>query len=720
MVLWLRSLIKSLKIGDFWGGLAASAVVLPQAMAFGVALMVPAGIEAARGALAGLIGAGILCAVAGAAGGTRGMISAPTGPGLVLLGGAFASLTAAGVHGQDLLTAMMLIMIMTGIFQILIGLSGGGQLIKYIPYAVISGFMTGSAILMIRSQLNPLTGSGFTDDWQALRWIPAVAAVTTYLAMTFGPKLLPKIPGTISGLICGTVIFHLLSLLGSGGVPEPWLIGALPGFDSISFDYDMDMIRQFPFKVLITASLALSILASLDTLLTSLVADVETGERHNARIEMCGQGAGQIMAAFAGGMAGAGTTGSTVVAVKSGGRRWVGLFAGIIFLLLLAVGRGVGQILPIGVLAGVIIHVAIHMVDLDIVRWLQYKRSRMDAMIAILVTVITVVYDLMIAVGVGVAIAIILFIRSQIKATVVHRRSTAVQMRSNKRRPSMERELLDQHGDRIVLYELRGNLFFATADRLLSELGDDLNRDIWMILHMRRVQQIDLTATKILQQIADRIQDNGGQLIFCNVHKGMGLGKKVQKTMKKVSKIGKKLQVLTFNGKEEALEYAEDALLEELGVTSTTTITTVDLKDMDLCQNMTGEQVSMLESIMKNKFLPADRKLFSIGDEGKELYIVKSGEIDIRLPTTKHHYKRLANYGPGTLFGELAFLYPGPRTANAVAIQDSDLLILDRDSFETLKKDSPPTAIELLHTLSRIQVNQARWSTQEIQRLSEW
>jgi SulP family sulfate permease len=134
-------------------------------------------------------------------------------------------------------------------------------------------------------------------------------------------------------------------------------------------------------------------LASLDTLLTSLVADVESGERHNARWTVTGHGIGMLVSGLLGGMPGAGTTGATVIAVNSGARRWGGVVAGLIFLLLILVGRDAGRILPIAVLAGIIIHVALHLFDKDILTWFKHHRTRMDAAIAILVTMITVAYD---------------------------------------------------------------------------------------------------------------------------------------------------------------------------------------------------------------------------------------------------------------------------------------------------------------------------------------
>jgi SulP family sulfate permease len=710
---------RTAQLGDLWGGVAAAAVILPQAMAFGVALLAPAGVEASRGALTGLIGAAVLSAVAGVVGGTRGLISAPTGPVLVLITGALATLTGAA-YGVDPFIALTALLLLTGLFQIGIGFTGGGNLIKYIPYPVVSGFMTGSALLMIKSQLTPLTPGDLGESWQLWRWIPLVVAATTFAVMYFVPRWLRNLPGTIAGLVGGTLVFHLLMLLAPGEAPATWMLGALPSIGSLGLDLSLTGVSSLPWIFLITSALALAVLASLDTLLTAVIADVSTGTRHSSRRELIGQGLGQMVSGLFGGMGGAGTTGATVIAIKSGGRRWVAVAAGVTIVALIAAGSTVGGLLPIAVLAGIIVYIAVGMIERDIVAWIKHTDTRLDAVIAILVTLITVVYDLMAAVGVGVAIAIILFIRAQIKAPVIHRRSTAAQLRSHHFRTTEERELLDQHGDRIVVYELRGNLFFATADRLLEELAPDLDRPAWLILHLRRVSQVDLTGLKFLQQIAERLHRHGGQLIFCNVHKGIGLGHHVDQALRNITAAMERFKVPTFNDSDEALEYAENSLLAELGAKPARRSDLVPLAQADLCRNMSASAIAALQEAVSEVDLPAGEKLFSAGDPGDKLYVLLQGEIDTRLPTTQHHYKRLEKYGPGSAFGELAFIEKGPRSAEAVAVFDSKLLVLDRDGFKKLKDQYPEAAIEFLLELNRIQVRHQRWSVSEIRRLAEW
>jgi SulP family sulfate permease len=701
-------------------GAAAAAVMLPQAMAFGVALFAVAGLGAGPGALAGIVGAAALCLGSGAMRGTSGLISGPTGPTLVLLSGAAATLVATGLDEGALLVGLTLTLIATGFFQLAVGLSGGGKLIKYIPHPVVSGFMTGSAILMIKSQAGPLDFREVPAAFSDWRLVPLLVAALTFAVMTFVPRLMPRIPAPLLGLFGGTLIFHGLLFFAPGPPPSSWLVGQLPSLSLPSISFRGLDFGALPWATMLASAAALALLASLDTLLTSLIADVTTQTRHDARLELMGQGLGQMIGGVFGGMAGAGTTGATVVAVKSGGRRLAPLAAGVALLLLSLVGGPVGRLLPVSVLAGIIVHVAVSMIDVDIFAWLRRRRNRLDGIIALGVTTVTVAWDLMIAVGFGVAIAAALFLRALVTSPVIHRRSTVTQRPSLRRRPRAEKELLATHGERIVLCELRGNLFFGTADKLFDELAEDLNRPIWLILHLRRVQNVDLTGTRILAQIGERLAQNGGELVFCEVHRGVGLGRKVRKTLKKIIASDALPRMKTFVGADEALEYAENRLLKSEGHPPRSRRQEVPLAQHDLCGELLPTEVDSLQEVLERKTFKKGATIFEAGDEADELFLVEKGEVEVLLPTTRHHHKRLALYEGGTHFGELAFLSPGPRAARAVAKSDVRIAVLGQEAFARLTRRHPEASQALLLALGRTQVVQLRWSAEEIHRLAQW
>ena len=706
--------------GDLWGALTASAILLPQAMAIGVTLFAMAGGDVASGAGAGLITTAVLCLVTGLVGGAPGVISAPTGPALVLLASALTALSAQGLQGPGLMMGLAMVMVLAGVLQFLIGLSGGGQLIKYIPSPVISGFMTGSALLMIKSQTTAMTGAGAGTDWQDWRWLPAAAALITIAGVRLIPRLRPRVPGPIAGLIFGTLAFHGLVAVHGGTAPTAWLIGALAGLRADAFGVPLAGLRDLPYRVMLPAAAALAVLTALNTLLTAVVADAATGLRHNARRALMGQGVGMIASALAGGIAGSGTTAATLVAVKSGGARWVSTVVALLFLVLFVCAGAAGRLLPIGALAGVIIAVAIDVADRDILVWARQSRTRQDAMIAVLVTGITVFYNLVAAVGGGVAIAILLFIRDQIATPIVSRRSSAREARSIKARPEAERALIEKHGERIVIFELRGNLFFGTTDRLIDEVGPTLNGPNWVILHLRKVTHIDLTAVKLLQQVANRLHEHGGLLLFCELHAESGVGEDFEQALRLISDKRSNAPVRTFNGRDEALEFAENALLETLDYSRTRIDDAVPLATNTIVGYLSATQIEVLAQHLEPRHLERGSSLFSAGEPGDELYLVMCGQVDIQLRTTTHHYKRLAIYGPGSFFGELALLKQGPRAAHAVTAVPTDLLVLSSTAFDAIKRDEAALAIALLTAICDTLVNNQRWSTRELQRLSEW
>ena len=234
---------------------------------------------------------------------TRGLITAPTGPTLVLLASALAASARAGRAAARLWLALAVTIAAGGLLQAVIALAGGGRLIKYIPFPVVSGFMTGSAILMVLSQVEPLRGDGAAGVWSAWAWLPAASAAVTMAGTWFAPRLVPGLPGPIAGLVLGTLVFHASTALVGTAPPASWMIGTLPGFSGTAFTLDGATVAALPWTVILPAALALAVLASLDTLLTAVVADVATGTRHDSRRELVGQGCGQIASALCGGMA---------------------------------------------------------------------------------------------------------------------------------------------------------------------------------------------------------------------------------------------------------------------------------------------------------------------------------------------------------------------------------------------------------------------------------
>lgn len=707
--------------GDLLGGIAASAVALPQSMGLGVALFLSMGFDASAGALAGLVGAAALSLFSGLTGATVGMISAPNGPVTTLLSVTLVTLGAQGMQGDAMLLALVAIMFLTGLLQFLLGITGGGQLIKFIPYPVVAGLVSGIGVLMIMSQLQALSGEemkALGAGWMA---VPAVTALVTLGASVLVPRIAPSFPPIIAGLVAGVAVFHLAMIVAPAPAPESWLVGAIPSFDTIPLDIDASQLFSLPWHVILVSALTLSVLASVDCLLTAVVADDKTGARHNADRELAAQGIGQAVAGLLGGIGGGGTKASTLVAIKTGGRRWAAVVSALIFILLILFLRPVGNALPISALAAVIIYVGIDLVEWNILHWLRKSATRLDGVVALMVIATTLAFNLIAGVVVGVVGAVLLFVRRQVIAPIIHERVTGKERHSLCYRTEKERRLLDEHGDRIVYIELRGNLFFGTVDRLFAELIPDLNQPVWMILNMRRVQSMDMSGLNLFKQMIKRLDAHGGQMLYSNVRRSGVMERKMHKLLRWLEPEAELPKVKTFKSTDAALEFAENELLTRLGCAPASTAQRVELEQSEIFQHLRPKTRAAIKAVMRPLSLRRKQIVYAYEEFGDALYFILQGEVEIRLPTRVYHYKRLAKLGPGSFFGEDAFLEPAARTSTAFVTRDAELLMLDRECIESLEEKVQrevrwPVLNEVAHSLAR----QLRWTQLELRRLERW
>ncbi len=710
----------SFHISDILGGFAGSAVALPQSMGLGVVLFTGMGMAASTGAMAGLLGAAILSIVSGLLGGTKGMVSAPNGPVTMLLVGVFAGMSAKGAGSAEMVTALSAILILTGLFQLTFGAVGGGQLVKYIPNPVVAGLVTGIGLLMIKSQVLLLSKNmNMSQSFDPYSVIPVVTALLTIFTIAVAPKMFPRIPGALAGLIFGIFLFQTLIYF-TGKVEQSWVVGTIPSLASLQLVITPQAMKALPWNIVITSSLALTVLATTDCLITSVVADAQTGARHNSKKEMAAQGIGQMLVGLLAGLGGGGTKGSTLVTIQSGGGRWSPVVSGLLMIVLMLFAGTAGNYLPISVLAGVITFVGIGMVDFNVLLWLRNKNTRFDGAIAICVIVTIVFSNLVMAVVVGVTIAIIIFIQTQIKTPIIHRRVTAAHHHSFCARTDTERRILDEQADKIIMVELRGNLFFATADRLLTEIEQDTFPGSVIILHFRRVKYIDLTGMILLLQIDSRAASKGATLIFCHLREELGFGEKVSKAFEKIDKKSA-IQAKIFHDTDTAFEYAENLVLERAGRSVEQRGRYTPLAENNFCTGMPENIIALIQGITKPATLSKGSNLFESGDFGQSLFLVLKGEIEIRLYTSVRGFKRLAKYGPGTYFGEIAFLTPGPRAASAIVTQDVEILEIDRENIMSMDHDvKADIALHLLYEIGGTLGEELRRSADDIYRLEQW
>ncbi|MBI3484950.1 MAG: SLC26A/SulP transporter family protein [Acidobacteria bacterium] len=725
-------------VGEFWGGLAAMLVALPSAIAFGVTIFSPLGGRwAAEGAIAGILGTIALGFVAPAFGGTNRLITAPCAPAAAVLAALAIQLTQKDVPPESALLMLTLVALMCGALQILFGVVRLGRLIKYMPYPVVSGYLSGVGLIIIISQVPRLLGvPKGTHFWQGLFspslwiWQGMVVGGVTIAVMLFVPKLTKAVPAAILALFAGVLAYFGMAFAdrslfelagnklvigtfgGSGGGFVTTLVGRWHAIVSLN---------PSALTFMITPALTLAVLLSIDTLKTCVVLDALTRSRHDSNRELIGQGLGNLAATAVGGVPGAGQMGATLVNISSGGQtRMSGMMEGALALIaFLVLGKLIAWV-PIAALAGILIVVGFRMFDRNSLHLLKSRSTILDFAVIVAVVVVAETVSLIAASGVGIALAILLFIREQVGGSVVRRVTYGNQMFSKHVRLPEEMEILEKHGDRTVIFELQGSLFFGTTDQLYTALEPELKLKTrtYVVLDMRRVLWVDVTAAHMLEQIEDTLSERRGYLIFSHFAHKVPSGRDLEGYMEQVGIVRPEHRVRIFDSRDEALQWIEDRILKEVRMERAEE-KPLELREMSLFHGRKEETLAALEACLETRSYKAGEKIFARGDVGDELFLIRRGAVRVVLPVAGKLAFHLATFGRGDFLGEMTFLDREPRSADALAFTDVELLVLSRERFDTLAAEHKKLAIQLLEGLARTIAIRLRRANTELRALQE-
>lgn len=563
--------------GDLFGGITAGIVALPLALAFGL--------QSGLGATAGLYGAIFISFFAALFGGTNTQISGPTAPmtavSMVVIAGILAS--NEGDINRALPT-ILVVFLLAGVLQIIFGFIKIGQYIRYIPYPVVSGFMTGIGVIILITQVLPMLGyypkedTAFINQYKAeaeevilerilseevkedilvledfqetirrsseiteetiqkeaaalvadnsagvigsLKVLPRAVRNISYVDLVmalltifiiYGFKRITKaVPSTLVALLAVSIGAYLF-------LPEYRTIGNIPsGFPKIflSMFVGLNMEQFHPY---IFSALSLAVLGAIDSLLTSVVADNMTKTKHNPNKELVGQGIGNSIAAFFGGIPGAGATIRTVVNINSGGKtRLSGMIAGVLLLIvLLSLGPLASQI-PAAVLAGILITVGFGVMDLKGLKHVK-QLPVAEVVVMLLVLALTVFIGLIQAVLVGLVLASVLFMKT-IADVVDHRTKSAPIKEFSRELPwADEKDLTDRIGNKVYIKHLDGPLFFGFASRF-QEMVKSMPEVEVVVIRMDKVPYIDQSGLYALEDAVMDLQAQNIKVVFTDVH----------------------------------------------------------------------------------------------------------------------------------------------------------------------------------------------------------
>jgi sulfate permease, SulP family len=738
----VKLLRKETLAGDIWGGLASMLVALPASIAFGVAVYSPLGPSgASQGALAGILGATAIGLVAPVFGGTDRLISAPCAPAAAVMGALAVELTAGssqhqGVSPERALVLMTLVALLSAGLQMLYGAIRGGTLIKYIPYPVVTGYLSGVGVVIFLKQLPSLLGLPKGGHlWEGIRapglweWHGVAVGLVTITVMLLAPRVTKAVPAAILGLLGGVVTYFSLGLAAPALLTldaNHLVIGRLGGGGGsfgeafVARFAGLGGVRFADLSLILMPALTLSVLLSIDTLKTCVVVDALTRSRHDSNREIIGQGLANMASTLIGGMPGAGTSGATLVNIASGGQtRLSSVFEGLMVLVAYLLLGGLVAWAPIAALAGILIVVAYRMFDWTSVRLLRQRSTVLDFFVVAAVVAVAVGVGLITASGVGVGLAIILFIRDQIRGSVIHRKTYGNQVFSKQRRLPEEIAILEKNGAQTVVVELEGNLFFGTTDQLFTELAADLKTRKYVILDLRRVRSVDLTAVHMLEQIEAQLSERGGSLLFASVPKSLPTGQDLATYFDEVGLVTPTSHAKIFNQLSDALEWAEDRVLAEAGHSQTGEETTLELSDIDFLRGRKPETIARLASHVEPRSYAAGDKIFKQGDSTDEIYFIRRGTVRIALQLEYGKEFHVATFGQGDFFGDMAFLDRGARSADAIATTRAELFVLSRERFEKLAEEHPRLGAQFFAGLARSLAIRLRHADGEIRALEE-
>ena len=728
-------------VSNLLAGAVVAVVCLPFCIGFGLIAYAPLGSEHTAFAMrAGLVG-GILSGVlASLFGGTRGQISAPIIAGALLIAELTQSIwtdphfIALG-SGDRLGVTLALVSVTVGtaaLLQLGFGALGLGVLVRYLAYPVVTGLMAAVAILTAKGQLLEFLGPAATPSGTNGAFSPAMLAtlvtgIVTIAGMKLGTRFIPRLPGPLIGLLIGVAIGQATNRLGGSALSIPMLLAVpsavpRPVDPRPAFALLAQLGPAWFVKCLLLPAFSIALFSSLNSLLAASAVDAKSGHNHRPNRELIGQGLGNLAAAAFAGLPGGGLASLSTLNWQSGGRtRLAGLTQGFTLTCCLVFGGSLVAYIPRVVLAAVVFIAAVGLFDVWIWRLVRAAfdpsrhadRNDTLANLGLVLAVTTAVLALGLVSGIvlGVVGSSVYFIvrigrvryRFSFRADTVH---------SKRARPLDEISILAELGNRIAVFELAGAIYFGSADRLVRRLLADAKGASIIILGLRDVDEIDSSGLRVLLQFITRMHREGRQLLIGHLTTSHLLWERLADMGLEHAELGRQF----FPSTDAALEWAEDQLLSTTVPTARTT-KQIALDDLDMLRGLPPELVHWLNERVSWRTFARGTMVVAAGTPERTLYFLTSGRVGVLAQNGEamnDPAPRLASLSAGTVFGEIALLDSGPRTATIVAETDSTCACLTAEQFESLSREQPELALRLLESLSLSLARRLRAATEQI------
>ena len=467
----------------------------------------------------------------------------------------------------------------------------------------------------------------------------------------------------------------------------------------------------------LVAALTLGVLLSIDTLKTCVVLDQMARSRHDSNRELIAQGVANISANALGGISGAGQMGATLVGFNSGSvSRAAGVYAGLFSLVAALLAMAFVAWVPVATLAGILVVIGVRMIDREPLHFLRTRETLLDFGVVAAVVVVALTVGLIAASAVGVGLAMVLFVREQSSGTVVRHKVPLGQTPSSWHRPQWEIDVLNEKSDKAVVFGLQGSLFFGNTYQLYTDLEQEIATRDYVIIDLRRVRSIDVTAAHLFKQIRETIKERGATLVLCGVRDGSGNIRELLSNSGLMRPQSRTVRV--FPDLDTAIAWVEDRLLGE-AESGARDETPMALREMELFADYKAETLRDLEAVMEVRRYPAGSVIYERGARGDELFWVRCGTVRLIASREDSGQRPMATFGRGDFFGGLAFLDRNPRPNTAVAVTDTEVYVLNQERFDQVARVHRKLAFNLAMAMARVVASRLRRTEAKLAMLQE-
>ena len=720
--------------GDLTGGLVATIMSLPEAMAYGVLIF--SAIDSAlvaEGLLAGLIAVTLANIGSAIVLGNPIISSSPFSlvtlmiasqlP--VFLGYFFPPGQLTPLEHETLLGLVFFSIFLAGFFQIIFGKFHLGDLVKFVPQPVVSGLFNGTAILILQGQVQNLLGiENQTQFWLHLKPLNIGIGLLTWASIEVGNRRLKKIPPALLALGIGISTYYILQNLGYSNQLGP-TIGKIPQnmplptalLPIVQLTTTPQFWQYLPHLILF--ALGLAVTASTGTLIACIAGDEVQARRTNANHELVGQGIGNMLAATFGGIMSSGSPSRTVANYQYGGRSrlskvFIGLFS-LVAIWFLAPWLG---LLPQVVLAGLLISLAFsllrkktwhQMVDLFSHNNMKRQRSAVNLIISLAVSIFLIWQGILPSLGMGLLFSLLHFVIRMGRGIVTdYRRGN--EKHSFAIRSQEEFDELTRNGQCIHILHLQGSLFFGTADQLAVQIEEITHEGAhWIVLDLTEVVELDDTGNNIMAQLINRCRSNGVEFAFAV---------RTESTLSELLTASGLLEVIgveqVFPSLNHALAWAEDQFLER-HLPDTQILKENALQTVSAFRKIDEDHMIKIQEYLTWHEMPAGSQLIEQSSMEDWLIILVRGRVRVELRSNLDEKPRTVSYlCSGRLIGEFAFVDHAPRSASVITECEVAYWQMNYPDFLKLQQEDYWAAHQLMQGIAKEISTKLRISDQMI------